>query len=171
MPTNTKKSQSEATKGKKKPSSHDRFVQSVLEIHDVAEAFFKAHLSPKIVQAIQWSTLAIYDTARRFKGKNTSYTDITYHAKIKGAQRELWDIYLHVEHQSTIDYGLTSRMYDYNFGLWLKHQKQRRPQQPLVVNLVLYNGVKKNHPYPEDPYQCFDDPELARCVVSKPYLA
>ena len=50
-------------------------------------------------------------------------------------------------------------------------KKQRRPQQPLVVNLVLYNGVKKNHPYPEDPYQCFDDPELARCVVSKPYLA
>ena len=128
-------------------------------------------MHPNIVQAIDWSTLTIYDTARRVKGKNTSYTDITYHAKIKGAQRELWDIYLHVEHQSTIDYGLTSRMYGYNFGLWLKHQKQRRPQQPLVVNLVLYNGVKKNHPYPEDPYQYFDDPELARCVVSKPYLA
>jgi len=170
MSTKYNKAQSEATEGKKNPSPHDRFVQSVLEIREVAEAFFKAHLSPKIVQAIQWSTLAIYDTARRFKGKNTSYTDITYHAKIKGAQGELWDIYLHIEHQSTIDYEITSRMYDYNSGLLLKHEKQRRPKQPLVVNLVLYNGVKINHPYPEDPYESFDDPEVARCVVNKPYI-
>ena len=169
MSTKPNEAQSEATKGKKKPSSHDRFAQSVLEIYEAALAFFQAHLPPKLVQAIDWSTFAIYDTARRVKGKNISYTDITYRAKVKGAQGELWDIYLHLEHQSTIDYGLTSRMYDYNFGLWLKHQKQRRPKQPLVVNLVLYNGVKINHPYPEDPYQCFDDPELARCVVSKPY--
>ena len=170
MSTKSNEAQSEATEGKKNPSPHDRFVQSVLEIREVAESFFKAHLPPKLVQAINWSTFAIYDTARRVKGKNTSYTDITYHAKIKGAQGELLDIYLHVEHQSTIDYQITSRMYDYNSGLLLKHQKQRRPKQPLVANLVLYNGVRKNHPYHEDPYQYFDDPELARFVVSKPYI-
>ena len=173
MPTKSNKTQTEATQGtqgKKEPSPHDRFVQSVLEIHEVAEAFFKAHLHPKIVQAIGWSTLAIYDTARRRKGKNTSYTDITYHAKVKGADGALWDIYLHVEHQSTVDYKLTSRMYDYNSGLLLKYEKQGHLQQPLVVNLVLYNGVSKNHPDHQDPYQCFDDPELARCVLGKPYV-
>ena len=72
----------EATEGKKNPSPHDRFVQSVLEIREVAESFFKAHLSPKLVQAINWSTFAIYDTTRRGKGKNIRNTDITYHAKI-----------------------------------------------------------------------------------------
>ena len=86
-----KKTQAKDTQGTKKPSSHDRFVQSVLEIHEVAEAFFKAHLHPKIVQAIDWGTLAIYDTARRHKGKNTSYTDITYQAQVTGVKGELLD--------------------------------------------------------------------------------
>jgi len=160
----------EATEGKKNPSPHDRFVQSVLEIREVAEAFFKAHLPPKLVQALNWSTFAIYDTTRRGKGKNIRNTDITYHAKIKRANGDILDIYFHLEHQRNIDYQITSRMYDYNSGLLLKHEKQRRPKQPLVANLVLYNGVRKNHPYHEDPYQYFDDPELARFVVSKPYI-
>ena len=70
MSTKSNEAQSEATEGKKNPSPHDRFVQSVLESREVAEAFFKAHLSPKLVQAINWSTFAIYDTTRRGKGKN-----------------------------------------------------------------------------------------------------
>ena len=77
MSTKYNKAQSEGTEGKKNPSPHDRFFQSVLEIREVAEAFFKAHLRPKVVQAINWSTFAIYDTARRLKGKNPSHTDIT----------------------------------------------------------------------------------------------
>ena len=173
MSTKSNEAQSEgteATEGKKKPSPHDRFVQSVLEIREVAESFFKAHLPTKLVQAINWSTFAIYDTARRGKGKNIRNTDITYHAKIKRANRDILNIYFHLEHQRNIDYQITSRMYDYNSGLLLKHEKQRRPKQPLVANLVLYNGVRKNHPYHEDPYQYFDDPELARFVVSKPYI-
>ena len=170
MSTKSNEAQSEGTEGKKNPSPHDRFVQSVLEIREVAESFFKAHLPPKLVQALNWSTFAIYDTARRGKGKNIRNTDITYHAKIKGANGDILNIYFHLEHQRNIDYQITSRMYDYNSGLLLKHQKQRRPKQPLVANLVLYNGVRKNHPYHEDPYQYFDDPELARFVVSKPYI-
>ena len=173
MSTKSNEAQSAATEvieGNKNLSPHDRFVQSVLEIHEVALSFFQAYLPPKLVQAINWSTLAIYDTARRRKGKNTSYTDITYQAQVTGVKGELLDTYLHLEHQRTIDYDITSRMYDYNAGLLLKHEKQGRPKQPLVANIVLYNGVRKDHPYHEDPYQYFDDPDLARFVVSKPYI-
>ena len=145
-------------------------MQSVLEIREAALSFFQAYLPPKLVQAINWNTLAIYDTARRGKGQKPRHTDITYQAKVKGVNGETLDTYLHLEHQRTIDYDITSRMYDYNAGLLLKHEKQKRPKQPLVVNIVLYNGVKKNHPYHEDPYQYFDDPELARFVVNKPYI-
>ena len=160
----------QVTESNKHLSPHDRFVQSVLEIHEVALSFFQAYLPPKLVQAINWSTLAIYDTARRRKGKNTSYTDITYQAQVTGVKGELLDTYLHLEHQRTIDYDITSRMYDYNSGLLLKYEKQGHLQQPLVVNLVLYNGVSKNHPDHQDPYECFDDPELVRCVLGKPYV-
>ena len=62
MSTKSNEAQSEGTEGtegKKNPSPHDRFVQSVLEIREVAESFFKAHLPPKLVQAINWSTFAI----------------------------------------------------------------------------------------------------------------
>ena len=41
MSTKSNEAQSEDTEGKKNPSPHDRFVQSVLEIREVAEAFFK----------------------------------------------------------------------------------------------------------------------------------
>ena len=167
MSTKSNEAQSAVTESKKSLSPHDRFVQSVLEIREVALSFFQAYLPPKLVQAINWSTLAIYDTARRSKGQKPRHTDITYQAQVKG---ELLDTYLHLEHQRTIDYDITSRMYDYNAGLLLKHEKQGRPKQPLVVNIVLYNGVKKDHPNHEDPYEYFDDPELARFVVSKPYI-
>ena len=167
MSTKSNESQSE---GKKKTSSHDRCLQFVLEIYQPALAFFHAYLPPKLVQAIDWSTFAIHDTARRLKGENTRNTDITYHAKIKGANGDILDIYFHLEHQRNIDYQITSELYGYNSGLLGKYQKQRRPKQPLVANLVRYNGVKKNHPYHEDPYQYFDDPELVRFVVSKPYI-
>ena len=160
----------EVAEDKKNLSPHDRFVQSVLEIQEVALAFFQAYLPPKLVQAIDWSPLAIYDTARRSKGQKPRHTDITYQAQVKGVKGELLDTYLHLEHQRTIDYDITSRMYDYNAGLLLKHQKQGRPKQPLVANIVLYNGVRKDHPYHEDPYQYFDDPDLVRFVVSKPYI-
>ena len=170
MPTKFNEAQYEATEGKKKTSSHDRFVQSVLEIREVAEDFFKAHLPPDLVQAIDWSTFAIYDTTRRGKGKNIRNTDITYHATIKGDNGEILDIYFHLEHQRNIDYQITSRLYDYNGGLLLKHEKQRRPRQPLVANLVIYNGSQKNHPAHEDTYQYFASLQIARFVVSKPYI-
>ena len=178
MSTKTKKFQADkatkpqykGTKGKKKPSSHDGFLQFVLEDPQVALAFFQAHLSLEISQRIDWSTFGITDTARREEGKPVSHTDITYHAKIRGTKGNMVAIYLHVEHQRNIDSKIVEQIGQYNTGLFLKHKKQGNCKWPIITTIVLYNGTKQVHPYHQDADQYFEDPELARLVMSIPYF-
>ena len=51
-----------------------------------------------------------------------------------------------------------------------KHTKQKNPKWPLVVTVVLYYGIKEDHTYHEDRYDYFEDPDLARSVMTMPYI-
>ena len=148
-------------------SSHDRFCQSTLENKSVALALCKAVIKPELRQQIDWSTFGIADTARRLTSKKPTQTDITYYALIKGTRGY---IYFHIEHQRTIDYTMVERILEYNVGLFFKHRKQKSPKLPLIVNIVIYNGTKEDYPYHEDLYQYFEQPELARSLMSQSYI-
>ena len=154
---------------KKVWSPHDRYFQFMMEDKNVSFLFMNAHIDSKLRQAIDWSTFAIADTARRPTGRKPLYTDTTYHALTKGHRGH---IYLHVEHERGIDETILERHLQYNVGLFLKHKKQNYQKLPLVVNFVLYNGIQEDYPYQEDICEYFEQPELARSVmghVGKPY--
>ena len=148
-------------------ASHHRFCQSALENREVALSLFKAVLNSELCQQIDWNTFTIADTARRPTNRKPIHTDITYQARTKGHQGH---IYFHVEHQRTIDDTMLERNLEYNVGLFLKHRKQGNQKLPLIVNLVIYNGPREAYPYYEDLYEYFEQPALARSVMSKSYI-
>ena len=68
----------------------------MMEDLEIAKAFFQAHLSAELVQAIDWNTLEIADAVRRASQRKPIYTDMTYHAL---SQDQKGHIYLHAEQE------------------------------------------------------------------------
>ena len=152
---------------KRLKTAHDTFFQSMMEDLEIAKAFFQAHLSAELVQAIDWSTLEIADAVRRPPQRKPTYTDMTYHALSKDQRGH---IYLHAEQERGIDSTMLERTLLYNAALLLKHRKQGHKKLPLIINTVLYNGIQEDYPYHEDLYAYFDQPSLASSVMRKPFI-
>ena len=92
---------------------------------------------------------------------------MTYHAL---SQDQTGHIYLHTAQERGIDPTMLERTLQYNAALLLKHRKQGHHKLPLIINMVLYNGIKEDYPYHEDLYAYFDQPALASSVMSKPFI-
>ena len=92
---------------------------------------------------------------------------MTYHAL---SQDQRGHIYLHAAQERGIDPTMLEHTLHYNAALLLKHRKQGHQKLPLIINTVLYNGIKKDYPYHEDLYAYFDQPALAKSVMRKPFI-
>jgi recombination-promoting nuclease RpnB len=146
-------------------SHHDWFFQNMMERIEVARSFFQAHMRKELLQAIDLYTLQIADSVRRVPNKKPSYTDITYHALTKTGG----NAYLHVEQERGIDKRMVERILHYNVGLYAKHRNQGHEKLPLVLNFIVYNGIKEDYTYYEDISEYYEEPNLARLVIGKPF--
>jgi len=137
----------------------------MMEILEVAESFFRAHLPAKVTTALDWSTLCIADSARRTSEKQTTYTDITYVCYTKD---EGLPIYLHVEQERNVDISMVERILQYNLGLYIQHRNQGHKHLPVIANFIIYNGNKrKKYPYHEQIYDYFNVPWMAQIFMGK----
>jgi predicted transposase YdaD len=152
---------------KKIRTPHDPYFQSMMEKVEVASSFFQSYTSSEVVQAIDWSTLAIADSVRRAPNRKPLYTDITYHALTKAPQGH---VYLHVEHERSIDKFMLERMLEYNVRLMRKHRNQGHDKLPLMINYLLYNGLAEDYPHFETIYNYFDRPDLAKLVMGMSFI-
>jgi predicted transposase/invertase (TIGR01784 family) len=150
---------------RKLKSPHDSFFQIMMEKVDVAKDFFQAWIRKEVIQAIDFDTLQIADSVRRAPNRKPTYTDITYHA----LTRSKGNVYLHLEQERGIDPGMVERILHYNARLYAKHRNQGHAKLPLILNLVVYNGIKEDYPYYEDISEYYEEPELARLVTGKPF--
>jgi hypothetical protein len=119
---------------------HDVYFQTMMEIVEVAESFFKSRLPAKAIEAIDWCTLKIADSARRTSHKKATYTDITYVCTTKQGGIS---VYLHVEQERNIDPTIIERILQYNLGLIIKHRKQNQGQLPIIANFIQLVGREK----------------------------
>jgi predicted transposase/invertase (TIGR01784 family) len=60
-------------------------------------------------------------------------------------------------------------MLTYNVALMEQHLSQGHKQLPMIINLCLYAGIRSPYPYPTDIYDCFEDANLAREEMFKPF--
>ena len=144
---------------------HDSFFKKSLSSLAVAKDFLKAHLSPEIIQRIDWSTLRSTNKSYVKAHLAQLHSDVVYSCQVEGKQAYLYTL---IEHQSTADPMLPFRMLQYNVSLMEEHLAQGHKQLPIVINLCLYSGKKTPYPDATDIYDCFEDPVLARAAMFKP---
>jgi len=144
---------------------HDSFFKKSLGSLAVAKDFLKAHLSPEIIQRIEWTTLRPTNKSYVKAHLTQLHSDVVYSCQVEGKQAYLYTL---IEHQSTADPMLPFRMLQYNVSLMEEHLAQGHKQLPIVINLCLYSGKKTPYPYSTNIYDCFEDPGLARAAMFKP---
>ena len=161
--------------------THDQlttsFLKSVLKDRETALALFQTHMYPEVSPLIDWNTFVIAGPIWKWKDeeRKSIYQEVTYRALLK---KNKGYIYLNARHQRKIDPLMFIHVEKHNIDIYqeytneiVKHTKQKNPKWPLVVNLVLYYGTKEDHTYHEDRFDYYPDPELARSVMTIPYIA
>ena len=78
-------------------------------------------------------------------------------------------IYFLLEHQSTPDELMAFRKLQYNVALMNQHLKKGNKKLPVIVSLCLYNGNKSPYPHSTDVFDCFENIELAKELMFKPF--
>lgn len=151
------------------------FLKSVLEDRETALALFKTHMYPEVSPLIDWDTFALAGAIHRNEDRGSIYQEVTYRALLKDNRGH---IYLNAKHQREIDPLMFIHVEKHNIDIYQEHTdeivkttKQKNPKWPLVVNIVLYYGTKEDHTYHEDRFDYYENPELARSVMTIPYIA
>ena len=131
---------------KKKESPHDRLVKFTFGQAERAAALFKSKLPEAVVRSIDWSTLRPERNRLVDESLAELCTDLLFSARLKDTdEEESVLLYLHMEHQSTIDHMMAFRIIRYMVRIWdeyVSEQPSKRKKLPAIFPVVLYHGDK-----------------------------
>lgn len=128
---------------------HDHFFRSAMTNLKVAKEFFQYHLPEKVQAYLNLDTLALQPGTYINEALEDSASDVLY--KVNYRDKSDWAyLYLLVDHQSSVDYLIAFRLWQYVFSIWgeliKKHGNKSRTKTyklPLVIPLLFYNGSEK----------------------------
>ncbi|HFW3088929.1 TPA: Rpn family recombination-promoting nuclease/putative transposase [Salmonella enterica subsp. enterica serovar Reading] len=146
---------------------HDPLFKLFLREPATAKDFLEAHLPEDIRSLVHLDTLRLEPGSYVDEELKELHSDILY--SVKMAQGEQCLLYCVVEHQSTEDELMAWRMTKYTIRAMDDHLKKGYRTLPVVVPLLFYHGEIRPYPYSMDWLDCFEQPELARRVLSKPW--
>ncbi|HGG5248837.1 TPA: Rpn family recombination-promoting nuclease/putative transposase [Salmonella enterica subsp. enterica serovar Paratyphi B] len=146
---------------------HDPLFKLFLREPVTARDFLEAHLPEDIRSLVHLDTLRLESGSYVDEELKEMHSDILY--SVKMAQDEQCLLYCVVEHQSTEDELMAWRMTKYTIRAMDDHLKKGYKTLPVVVPLLFYHGEIRPYPYSMDWLDCFEQPELARRVLSKPW--
>ncbi|HGJ5065148.1 TPA: Rpn family recombination-promoting nuclease/putative transposase [Salmonella enterica subsp. enterica serovar Muenchen] len=146
---------------------HDPLFKLFLREPVTARDFLEAHLPEDIRSLVHLDTLRLESGSYVDEELKEMHSDILY--SVKMAQDEQCLLYCVVEHQSTEDELMAWRMTKYTIRAMDDHLKKGYRTLPVVVPLLFYHGEIRPYPYSMDWLDCFEQPELARRVLSKPW--
>ncbi|MDJ3786467.1 Rpn family recombination-promoting nuclease/putative transposase [Salmonella enterica] len=146
---------------------HDPLFKLFLREPVTARDFLEAHLPEDIRSLVHLDTLRLESGSYVDEELKELHSDILY--SVKMAQDERCLLYCIVEHQSTEDEMMAWRMTKYTIRAMDDHLKKGYKTLPVVVPLLFYHGDVRPYPYSMDWLDCFEQPELARRVFSKPW--
>ncbi|EKR9890155.1 Rpn family recombination-promoting nuclease/putative transposase [Salmonella enterica] len=146
---------------------HDPLFKLFLREPETARDFLEAHLPEDIRSLVHLGTLKLESGSYVDEQLKEQHSDILY--SVKMAQGEQCLLYCVVEHQSTEDEMMAWRMMKYTIRAMSDHLNKEYRTLPVVVPLLFYHGDVRPYPYSMDWLDCFEQPELARRVLSKPW--
>ncbi|EAA9130270.1 Rpn family recombination-promoting nuclease/putative transposase [Salmonella enterica] len=146
---------------------HDPLFKLFLREPETARDFLAAHLPQDIRSLVNLDSLRLESGSYVDEQLKEQHSDILY--SVKMAQGEQCLLYCVVEHQSTEDEMMAWRMTKYTIRAMSDHLNKGHKKLPVVVPLLFYHGDVRPYPYSMDWLDCFEQPELARQVLSKPW--
>ncbi|ECR4900769.1 Rpn family recombination-promoting nuclease/putative transposase [Salmonella enterica] len=146
---------------------HDPLFKLFLREPETAKDFLAAHLPQDIRSLVNLDSLRLESGSYVDEQLKEQHSDILY--SVKMAQGEQCLLYCVVEHQSTEDEMMAWRMKKYTIRAMSDHLNKGHKKLPVVVPLLFYHGDVRPYPYSMDWLDCFEQPELARQVLSKPW--
>ncbi|EEN2983518.1 Rpn family recombination-promoting nuclease/putative transposase [Salmonella enterica] len=146
---------------------HDPLFKLFLREPETAKDFLAAHLPQDIRSLVNLDSLRLESGSYVDEQLKEQHSDILY--SVRMAQGEQCLLYCVVEHQSTEDEMMAWRMTKYTIRAMSDHLNKGHKKLPVVVPLLFYHGDVRPYPYSMDWLDCFEQPELARQVLSKPW--
>ena len=151
---------------KKIEKRFDSLMGAMLSDLDIARAAIKKALPDAAQNVFEFSTLKPVDTAfidRRFK---QSFADKVFEAETTDGKGYIGVL---VEHQSTADKYMVLRLREYVCQIIRHHLGEGHEHYPVVLPIVIYNGKIKPYPYDTDFYAYFQNPPLAKQLMTAPH--
>ncbi len=146
---------------------HDRVFQQALSEKRVVKSLIKNYLPASISSLINLDTLKICRGKFINKKLEQTQSDILYSAKYRKNTNGL--IYFLWEHQSSYDKNMLLRLLNYQLNIMEQHAKQENKKLPIIITILVYNGVISPYPGSTDFYSCFDDEILAKKIFLTPF--
>jgi predicted transposase YdaD len=147
---------------------HDKFAKESLKQIHIMRDFLQHHLPTTIYQRLDMSTLQTTDKSYLNAHVEGLSSDIVYRCHISGQEGYI-PVLLLVEHQSTPDEHMAFRLLQYTCHLMNDHLSAGNKSLPIVLPICLYHGADSPYPYSTDIYEAFEDPNLAKELMFKPF--
>ena len=145
----------------------DKLFKISLSEKKVAIAYLKAHLPTEIFKRINIDTLELTDKSFILPKFREIHSDIVYRCQFNNQEGYIFFI---LEAESTANEELMAfRQLQYSIAAMDQHIRQGHKKLPIVLPICLYHGLESPYPHPVDVYQCFDNPDLAKQIVFKPF--
>jgi predicted transposase/invertase (TIGR01784 family) len=152
-------------KPKKIKSPHDGFAKRVLADPIIAQEFLEEYLPAHIKDKLDLTSLEVDRESHVSKSLRKRLSDIIYSVKTKNNDQAF--IYCTIETQSSPDYWIAFRLWEYKLLLLERHMKDH-DKLPIIIPLVLYNG-KKKYNAPKSFWELFNDPLMAQSLMGGGY--
>ena len=149
---------------KTKVKQHDALVKLFLSDLKVARGFLKRYLPHELQLKCDFNSVSVEPESYIDNNLKRYCSDLVYKINVSSDEEvESAYIYLLIEHQSTAELLMPLRMLRYQLAIIQKHvdkQAQDVLKLPLVVPIVLYNGLKSPYPHTQDIADLFEDQVL-----------
>jgi predicted transposase YdaD len=147
-------------------TSHDALFKAVFGQPEHARGALQSVLPAAMVEALDWSTLALQPGSFVDPGLKPSHTDLLYAAAWRGGAAA--PVYVLFEHQSSSDRWMPLRLLRYMVRIWehwlIDHEQAQ--VLPAIVPVVLYHGDERwSAPQAFDVW--VDVPETVRAELAR----
>src|SRR5260364_5867 len=147
---------------------HDKYFKASLKERQIAVDFLKSHLQPGLYQRLDLSTLHLTDKSLGMSELREMHCDIVYKCTIDGKDGYI-PIIFQLEHLASAPKHMALYVLQGSVSLMAQHLKEGHEKLPLVLPICIYHGKTSPYPNSTDIFDHFEDPDLARALVFKPF--
>ncbi len=150
----------------KKSLKHDALVKKILTNQVVAREFLEYYLPADFKKLIDLAKVRVEKESFVTNDLKRQLSDIVY--SIPTIEGKKAFVYCLIEHQSSSDYWIALRLWQYVLQLCQKHRKDK-DKLPLICPIVIYANEE---PYnaPKSFWELFEKPEQAKILMGNSYL-